>query len=74
MTMYKITNIGFDELSMSKRIPLQASGAVYKFLACGFYVQSFMLLRWRKFSIVSCCFFDLLMIVIFFILTSFGVF
>ena len=52
-TFFKLTNISFDELSPAKRYPLQAFGAVYKFLACGFYVQAFMLLRWRKFSIVS---------------------
>lgn len=52
ITFYKVTNIGFDELPLSKRIPLQVFGALFKFLACGFYVQSFMLLRWRRFSIV----------------------
>jgi len=51
-TFFKLTNISFDELSPVTRYPLQAFGAVYKFLACGFYVQAFMLLKWRRFSIV----------------------
>lgn len=49
---YKLTNTSFDEIPLLKRIPLQVLGAIYKFLACGFYVQSFMLLRWKRFKIV----------------------
>jgi len=48
----KYFNVQFNELSLIKRIPLQLLGAFYKFLACGFYVQSFMILRWRKIKIV----------------------
>ncbi|XP_057304989.1 lysophospholipid acyltransferase 5-like [Hydractinia symbiolongicarpus] len=42
----------FSELPLLLRIPVHVFGAVFKFLSCGFFVQSFMLLRWRRIKVV----------------------